>query len=450
MLKNKDIKLSKFNTALTYQDKYIFHNSFTENFLLLEPILMDLINSAELEENVVEIKEVHPTLYNSLLDNGFIVPKDEDEILKVENLINKIDKSDELFSLMILPTMDCNFKCWYCYETHISGSMMAESTVEKVKLFITNTFNTMNNLKHFHLSFFGGEPLLQYNNVVRPIVECTYNIAKEKGISLHTHFTSNGVLINDIILSDLIKHEVNSFQITLDGNKECHDQIRYVSKEKGSFDTIISNVKKLVINNTKVTLRFNYTSDNIDGIVDIMPHFEDLTLEERSRITLDMQRVWQENKTEGLGVKANTIKEMFLKFGFNLPHARSLNSLRNSCYADRANQATINYNGDIHKCNARDFKKANKEGILGNDGTIDWNEKYYNRLNVKLKNKPCLDCSILPMCGGACSQYALERSNTDFCIRDFDESKKKAIVLDMFLNGEFVMTEKTASKCSKC
>ncbi len=38
---------------------------------------------------------------------------------------------------------------------------------------------------------------------------------------------------------------LNSFQITLDGNKKQHDKIRFTSKKEGSFDQIIKNINLL-------------------------------------------------------------------------------------------------------------------------------------------------------------------------------------------------------------
>ena len=414
------MKLSKFNTTVLHKEKYIYHNSFTENFLLLEPILMDLINAAGNHNDLENLRVIHEDLYDALVENGFIVSNEVDEIKKVAELIKEIDDNDELFSLMILPTMNCNFKCWYCYESHIKGSKMSLSAVNDIISLIDNKVDTMNNLKYFHLSFFGGEPLLYYKDVVLPIIQHAHQFLKENNISLYMHFTTNGFLINDDMLADLVQFEVNSFQITFDGNRENHNKVRFVNKERGSYDEIVSNIKKLVRNKIKVTLRINYTFANLFELTDILCDFEDLIMEDRSLITLDMQKVWQENNTLGLFEKAKEIKNKFSDFGFALPKSSSLNTLRNSCYADKKYQAAINYNGDVFKCNARDFSKSNREGILNSEGEIEWNEKFNDRMNIKLKNKPCLKCSILPICGGACSQYALERKDVDFCIHNFD------------------------------
>jgi len=45
-------------------------------------------------------------------------------------------------------------------------------------------------------------------------------------------------------------------------------------------------------------------------------------------------------------------------------------------------------------------------------------------LEFKFKNPPCLTCTILPICNGQCSQKALEKAGTDYCIFKFDENKK--------------------------
>jgi uncharacterized protein len=118
--------------------------------------------------------------------------------------------------------------------------------------------------------------------------------------------------------------------------------------------------------------------------------------------------------------------------GFSAGHGVLGDTVRYSCYADRSNHATINYNGEVFKCTARDFTSASKEGDLDEDGNIIWNERYTDRMTSKLKNKPCLECAILPICGGGCSQKAMESANEDYCVHFFDENRKKNIIRDRF------------------
>ncbi len=431
------MKLSKFNTSIFHKGKFIYHNSLTQQFLLLEPLLMDLLNAAKDEHNIQGIEEVHEELYKSLMSNGFIVSKETDEIQKVRDLIKEVDNQEDSYHLMVNPTMNCNFNCWYCYETHIKGSKTSPGTLQKITNYVENIMTNKPGLKRFILSFFGGEPLLYFNDVVLPLMQYTYHAAKRHNLELGVSFTTNGFLINEEMVDHFLKYNVTGLQISFDGNKEQHDQTRYVSKSRGSYDVIVQNIKLLVHNNNiNVTLRINYTEKNLIGLDDILESFSNLNFEERQKITLSMNKVWQESN-QNLGDQVIDFKERATTFGFAIPDAFEGNRVRNSCYADKRNQSVINYNGDVYKCNARDFTKENREGVLLEDDIL-WNHKMEDRMSAKLKNKLCLECSILPICGGGCSQQALEYAGKGYCVNDFDENKKKDIVLNMFLSNSVI------------
>lgn len=113
----------------------------------------------------------------------------------------------------------------------------------------------------------------------------------------------------------------------------------------------------------EIVLRINYTAQNMIGLPDIFCNFEDLSNEERQKITLSMNKVWQEKDTK-LGDEVKKYKHLAKQFGFKLPEAWLADRVRNSCYADKENEAVINYNGNVYKCNARDFTDESKEGFL--------------------------------------------------------------------------------------
>ncbi|WP_081580599.1 SPASM domain-containing protein [Bergeyella zoohelcum] len=93
----------------------------------------------------------------------------------------------------------------------------------------------------------------------------------------------------------------------------------------------------------------------------------------------------------------------------------------------------MNYDGNIFKCTARDFTSENSEGVIDDEGELIWNDKFYVRRNIKFSNAPCLECKILPICNGSCSQHYIENIGKGFCIYDFDESKKINQVKQIFL-----------------
>jgi len=437
------MKFSKFNNRLFHKDQHIIANTLTQQFLMVDEMLIQLMDSAEAHDDFEGLQHVHPSFYDSLIKNGFIVNKDVDEIERVRSLIHAVDRNEKTFQLMVNPTMNCNFKCWYCYETHIKGSKTDKETKEKIYKFIDNILETMPKLEYFSIAFFGGEPLLYFNDAIVPIIEHGREACAEKGIEYEISFTTNGYLINQDKIDLLKAYAVSGLQITLDGHREFHDVTRFVSKNKGSYDQIVSNIKLLARNGFSIALRINYTAKNVVSCLDILKDFEDLEEKYRHHISISMNKVWQEQALNLEG-PVNEFHRQAEAFGFTLPDAFEGDRVRNSCYADKMNQAVINYNGDVYKCNARDFTKENREGVLMEDGTVDWNYKFNERINVKLKNKPCLECSILPICGGGCSQQALEYAGEDYCVNDFDEDRKMEIVLSMFLSKNTKNTKELA------
>ena len=49
-----------------------------------------------------------------LADNGFLVESNEKELQEITTKLN--DKEKNEMRLIIFPTMQCNFRCTYCYE----------------------------------------------------------------------------------------------------------------------------------------------------------------------------------------------------------------------------------------------------------------------------------------------------------------------------------------------
>lgn len=424
------MKDSLFNTSFFFEGKWVIYNSLTDDFVLLEPVLYDLYSAAKVEKQFNDLMLYHTNLYEILKDKGIIVGESLDEIEQVKELRQKVDFNEDKFHLTINPTMNCNFKCWYCYESHIKNSILDNSTLEKIISFIENK---VNEVKVFHLSWFGGEPLLYYNRNVLPIIKQAHTKCKQKSVIFSCSFTTNGYLITDEMICDFKEFGVQNLQITLDGNEHEHDKVRYVHRNKGSYKTIVENIFKLCKNGINVSVRINYTKDKLNSVSDIYDDLIQLDYFARKFLKVDFHKVWQTEDTKSSREKVIKLMDDFSIAGFKVGSIISnVDFVRNSCYADKKNHATINYDGNVFKCTARDFKIENREGIINSNGKIEWNEKYHKRLDSKFKNKPCLSCRLLPICNGGCSQQALEHSK-EYCMYDFDEDRKTEVVKNKFL-----------------
>ena len=141
-----------------------------------------------------------------------------DEIEAVEQLrLNSLADPSQ-YHLTINPTLDCNFHCWYCYESKVKGSEMSPSTIQSTISLIDNILHENPQLKRFHLYFFGGEPLLKFNEVVKPVLKAFSEKTKGRDILRTVQITTNGALLNDTMLSFFKDCGIfTAFQITFDG-----------------------------------------------------------------------------------------------------------------------------------------------------------------------------------------------------------------------------------------
>lgn len=404
------MKYSIYNNYIEYRGGFIAFNALSMGLLYLAPKLMELINFNQPKD----LENIHPDFYSALKVNGFLCENKIDEFKYAANLIQSINNDTKSYRLIVNPTTNCNFHCWYCYENHGKINKMRDEIQERVCLHIKQIMSKKD-LEHFQLSFFGGEPLLYYSEVMLPIAKYAKDCATTYHKDYAMDITSNAYLFNSCRLEKLRGLGLASCQITLDGNKEKHNKTRFPHKNIGSYSTIIHNIHSAVELGIEVVLRINYTQENLSDLELIFKDFDDLSTEKRKLITLSMNKVWQETN-KNLDDSVNRFIDLAEEFGFTIPDAVLEDHVRNSCYADKVNEAVINFDGKVYKCNARDFTDERQEGMLDSDGNIIWNSLHSKRNEVRIQNKQCKQCSVFPICGGGCSQIALENAGKDYCI----------------------------------
>lgn len=418
-------KLSRYNFFVENGNNTIIYNVASNQSVAVLPQLVKLINDNR--DNIDKLQEIHPDLYNELIKSGLVVDKDVDEVKEVVKRCREIESSPQSYSITILPTLDCNCRCWYCYEKHNAGTTMKPETVELVKKHIDIKLSSPE-MKYFNLGFFGGEPLMGFKNVVMPLLSFSKQRCEEKEINFYAHFTTNATLLTDKMITEMRELDIPiSFQITLDGNREAHDSVRCTRFGKPTFETIIKNIHKLLKKQFKVSLRVNYTNANIDTTSDIIDEFKDLTEEEKSYFNVDFQQVWQDVENNNMYSERRKNK-VVAKFCDKALYVQPFVNRMVRCYADCENKIVVNYNGDIYKCTARNFTTNNREGILCKDGHIRFNDKYRYRMRIKHTNKFCLACNIYPICNGSCSQNDMDFTQRDFCAYKFTTEQKRELI----------------------
>ena len=134
---------------------------------------------------------------------GFLIEDDFDELASIR-LRNKIECfASRKFQLMVFPTQDCNLKCWYCYETHQQNTKMTPEVMERIYLYVKNLIEN-NSFDSFQMSFFGGEPLLYFDEIVFPLASRIKNLIESAGKQFISFFVTNASLINKQTIDKLV------------------------------------------------------------------------------------------------------------------------------------------------------------------------------------------------------------------------------------------------------
>jgi uncharacterized protein len=426
------MEASYYNYIAPYGNKYLCLNGVSGRILALEKNAFDLFSELLVDQDK---RSEYPTLVNKMLDGRFLVNNKEEDINLLRERNREVISNHDSYILTINPTMDCNFKCWYCYEKHKEGGM-SKITMRRIQKFVHNLFMRPD-IRNFSLGWFGGEPLLHFDDVVYPLSRYIQYIAKEKGIIFSNSMTTNGFLFTDEMIKRCVEINLESFEITIDGNRNIHDRVRNQNGEP-SFDRIMSNCIKLMSQSKdiRITLRVNYTSHSLIGnnyaeIIAMVP------MDLRSRVMVQFQRVWQTYEKEGSDTEVmqslSMNKASLEDAGFTVSHNTQFSIYKgNVCYGDKPNYTNINFDGKIFRCTAQDYNPQDSFGFINEDGNIVWTNDKFKSIDGKanFENELCLNCKILPLCGGPCfnKRLYMERNNILFC-----PMKKSDIKIDTFI-----------------
>lgn len=405
-------KLSNYNYYIVKPDCAVWVNTRTDNMFSI-----DLQKHAMLLSDLNILEKQNFPLFSVMCKLGVILHSDFSEVNDMLVSNRKTIFSDKNYRLTINPTLECNFGCWYCYETHTKGRMGAEMVDRIVKH--VQQLVSYDGISGLHLDWFGGEPLLCFDDVVYPLSIRLKKLMEGSKRWFRNSATTNGYNLDKESIKKLNHIDLKNFQITLDGYEEQHNQIRKAPKGKNSYRTIVNNINLIceLVESATVAVRINYTKETLENINEIMKDFSETS---KNHITFLFQQVWQD-KTK-LFKEIEEVEQLFKLKGFKVDE-RTVMKSDHKCYADKLYQAVINSDGRVFKCTARDFATFPEDGILDESGEIIWNEEKYNKRMVKatFENKYCLPCRFLPVCLGPCSQKMVEFTGDNFeeiCLKE--------------------------------
>lgn len=362
-------------------------------------------------------------ILRDLQEGGFLIPDGTDEQALVHR--QYVDKYDDRYlNLIILPTEECNFRCVYCYESFLRGTM-PEGIREGIRRYVAG----QNRLKRLDISWFGGEPLLAVDVVIE-LSRFFSAHCRQLGIAYSASMTTNGSLLTPDVAEALIAHGVRYFQITLDGVRHEHDKRRIAQSGGDTFDVILRNLRHLksTPHPFVVALRHNFDPEGIDHLSEFIAMLK-TEFGGDVRFTTLFQPIgkWggpndsDLSVCEGRAAAQRYLDARVLAVEAGFRGAFQLDSFRPNgfvCYAANPRSFVIGSDGRLYKCTVElDYHDRNIVGRLRPDGTmeLDWRKMaLWCETNGLDEGKKCGSCFFQPACHGAiCPKQWMDANDCD-------------------------------------
>lgn len=301
---------------------------------------------------------------------------------KIANALN-----NDILTLVIFPTEQCNFRCFYCYESFELGKM-SEETVQSILKFVRKRASS---LKQLNISWFGGEPLMA-KDIVIYLSQEFQKISQEFNITYHANMTTNGYYLTNKLLDDLVNLGITLYQITLDGSKETHDKIRVLSNKEGSFDQIWNNLLdfKNLKSDFNIMIRVHYSPINIDDIKTFSKKIvNQFSNDNRYSIYFkDISKLGSSNDDNLLTCNTNEIQKYKMELSL-IAKDFNLTSIESDyiCYASKTNTYLIRSDASLGKCTVALDEEVNNIGKLKENGELELDQEKCRLWSIGLQTE---------------------------------------------------------------
>lgn len=418
------MKQSRYNHYLEKEEYSYWYNPLYNQFFRVPINVGRKLHEFLLEHN--DLRGLSNTLHQKFIKSKFLIEDDTDELEIVRKCYQMAINNKNAF-LIILPTLNCNYKCWYCIQDHIV-SRMSEDTMDAVLRHVDYMINVQK-IESLRVDWFGGEPFMYYRQVVKPLTQAIIKKCEDAGIPYMTTSTTNAYFLTKEVTKELGDLKFTSFQITLDGDRENHDKVKFMNGLDSAFDRALSNIDRILSEHESIYihLRINYTQTNLSTkIVDEV--CERISVPNRCRVIIMPKRVWQEKPDKNMGDSVDGVVRRFSQMGFKTQLWSPSNNFM-PCYASSKYYKTINHNGFAVKCTAcNDLYLDRPRGKITKDGSIEWIDSFEEKNSeASFENEKCLNCSILPACMGLCPRNY--RTHPDGCNYNGQDTSFETLVV---------------------
>lgn len=377
------LKKSRFNYVAKGSRGYLIYNNLYNALSRMS------------EDEYIQYRELNfktEELQNDFVEQGFLIDDTVNEI-GVFNAYSKqlSRRSNPIPNITVTPTMECNARCFYCYENGVRQGRMSKENAEKIVAFI----KSLDISKGVFITWFGGEPLMN-----QEWMDYFADLLRAEKIKFSAFMISNGSKIDESVVGKMKRDwGISSIQITFDGDYEEYVKRKnYVDQDESIFLRMIQKIKMLCDADISVQLRLNIDKNNVKSILNLVKRLQQIFYSDSK---ISYYPAFLTGKTDFLSEyeKVDVIKKIMEidenKFHINnYLYKRPKNS---ACYYNQKNAFSIDVSGNVYIC---ERALGHSEKAVGNiDGNFDFSHEERELSGLRME---CQNCPFLPKCHGGC------------------------------------------------
>lgn len=377
----------------------------------------------------MESADCPPSLFASLVHGGFVVPSWDDEYSRIRLGHESARSSMATIGLTVVPTLNCNLQCLYCFESRSARNMdpsIQEDLVRHVEQLLAQGSS-----RHVQVTWYGGEPLLHVSAVTW-LAKTLRDACDKKNATLSSSMITNGTLLSAATAAELRDLGVRRYQVTLDGLAPTHNKRKPMRGTGDSFETIISNLKGLVdLEGITLSLRMNVDRENLEEVEPLLQYLvgEGIVNGKTRTFYIAPVQDWgqggctsypqacyiPEEEFAALEMTAN--EQVYRRFGFEI--IRFPAPTLSPCGAISPQNQVVGPGGEFYRCWTDVGMSEWVTGHVRLPGVeTPWGFRYSTV--SPFDSGECRECTVLPLCLGGCPAkpfHGIQSIQGHFCTR---------------------------------
>ena len=410
------MKFSIYNHVVHLEDGIYVYNA-----LYSQAVKIRKKKNIEYFKRILDLNVMHKQnkLVKYLYENNYIVDNDVDEFSIAKEKVCSVYNDSGLF-IMLYVTNQCNFRCVYCPQEHES-KVFSDEYWNALYHFIEKKLQT-NLYKDVHISFFGGEPLLEVNAIIDFLERLKTLKEVYPEVAFRHNMTTNGYLLTPGIYDKLVSLDVVWYQITLDGLAKTHNKTRPRVDGAETWDKIIENITYInrKYDGTCVWIRANLGLENHDSIKELFEWFDKKFFNSKfvyfiygvSAFTSKVDKTMTvSNFGQTYADFLDNVMLKYKKYRTRKYSDLSLRFLSLACKCASSEFYAIRADGKVANCEQAYDEKDTTIGYLSKNGEVVITTD--NPRVEEYETEECETCNFYPLCGARACPDKFKKSTSE-------------------------------------